>query len=141
MKKLLIVMFAVLACSFVLAQTNSGRTSPQTSSAVEQGTQVIINGPVAEYITDTSATIGWATRTPATMGVKYGTSPAHLTETAAAVAGTDARNNHARLEKLAPNTRYYFQVTDNGEPVGGIGTFLTVGRGATPVKSKAIIPQ
>ncbi len=141
MKQRLILMFVVLACGLALAQTNTEGTSPAASTAVEPGTQVIINGPVAEYIADSSASIGWATRTPGTMALKYGTDAAQLTEVAQATEGSDARNHHARLEKLAPNTRYYFQVTEDGKPLGGIGTFLTVGSGATPVKSKATIPQ
>jgi hypothetical protein len=35
----------------------------------------------------------------------------------------------------------YFQVTANGQPVGGIGTFRTTAAGEQPVQSKAVIPQ
>jgi phosphodiesterase/alkaline phosphatase D-like protein len=73
--------------------------------------------------------------------VKYGTNRANLSQTAQATDGAEGKNHHARLQGLSPSTRYYFQVTANGQPVGGIGTFKTTAAGDTPVQSKAVIPQ
>jgi phosphodiesterase/alkaline phosphatase D-like protein len=64
-----------------------------------------------------------------------------MTETAQGSDGADGKNHHARLQGLSPSTRYYFQVTENGAPVGGVGTFKTTAAGETPVQSKAVIPQ
>jgi phosphodiesterase/alkaline phosphatase D-like protein len=73
--------------------------------------------------------------------MKYGTTRANMTETAQATDGADGKNHHVRLQGLTPSTRYYFQVTENGQAVGGVGTFKTTASGETPVQSKAVIPQ
>ena len=105
-------------------------------------TQTISNGPVAETVADTTVLVGWATHDAANnTGIKYGTNRANMTETAQGIDGSDGKNHHARLQGLSASTRYYFQVTENGEPVGGVGTFKTTASGETPVQSKAIIPQ
>ena len=139
MKKEIIFMAVVLlACVLATAQTRAG----QSSASLPAGNQLITNGPVAEYVADSSATIGWSAQEGSgAMSIKYGSDRAHMTETAEAVPGVDARNFHARLQNLTPDTRYYFQVMQKGEPVGGVGTFRTVSAGATPIKSKATIPQ
>jgi hypothetical protein len=134
-----------------LPQSDSGSAATQGGSATASGTQSgmqssssdeISNGPVAETVSDSSATIGWATRASASnTGIKYGTSRASLSQTAQATDGSEGKNHHARLQGLTASTRYYFQVTENGQGVGGVGTFRTTAAGETPVQSKAIIPQ
>ena len=115
-----------------LASSQSGATSSDE----------IINGPVAETVSDSSAFIGWSTRNPASStGLNYGTNRTSLDQTAQGTDGSDGKNHHARLQNLQPNTRYYFQVTENGQKVGGVGTFKTTAAGETPVQSKAVIPQ
>ena len=126
--------------------SSAGSSASDTSSTSAQdgssGAQSISNGPVAETVSDSSALIGWSTRNAASnTGLKYGTNRANLTETAQGTDGGDGKNHHARLQGLTPSTRYYFQVTENGEQVGGVGTFKTTASGETPVQSKAIIPQ
>ena len=134
------------------SNTSSSQTSPATSgqsgssySPSNQGSsesQTISNGPVAETVSDSSALIGWATRNAASnTGVKYGASRANLSQTAQGTEGADGKNHHAKLDGLSPSTRYYFQVTENGQPVGGVGTFKTTASGEQPVQSKAVIPQ
>jgi len=126
--------------STAMPQTGSSVT---TSSTMQSGSSdEISNGPVAETIGDSSVLIGWSTRTAASStGVKYGTTRANMTETAQGTDGADGKNHHARLQGLSASTRYYFQVTQNGEAVGGVGTFKTTASGETPVQSKAVIPQ
>jgi phosphodiesterase/alkaline phosphatase D-like protein len=125
------------ASSSPSAQSGTATSGMQSGSSDE-----ISNGPVAETISDSSATIGWATRTTASStGIKYGANRASLSQTAQASDGSDGKNHHARLQGLSPSTRYYFQITENGQPVGGVGTFKTTASGETPVQSKAIIPQ
>jgi hypothetical protein len=119
-------------------QTTSGASYTTQSGSSDE----ITNGPVAETVSDSSATIGWSTRNSASgTAVKYGSSRANLSETAQATDGSDGKNHHAKLQGLSANTRYYFQVVANGQPVGGIGTFKTTAPGETPVQSKAVIPQ
>ena len=130
-----------------LPQSDASSTSTPSGSATSSGMQSgssdeISNGPVAETVSDSSATIGWATKTAAnSTSIKYGTNRASLSQTAQGTDGSDGKNHHARLQGLSPSTRYYFQITENGQPVGGVGTFRTTATGETPVQSKAIIPQ
>jgi hypothetical protein len=131
--------------------SQNGTTPSSSSSSSKQGSSMssqsgsseeISNGPVAETVSDSSAVIGWSTKDAAnSTGVKYGTNRANLSQTAQATDGAEGKNHHARLQGLSPSTRYYFQVTANGQPVGGIGTFKTTAAGDTPVQSKAVIPQ
>jgi len=135
MKKLTLFIVTFLLCALAAAQTGTQNNSTMASS------QQITNGPVAEVIADSSATVGWSVRSAGNMSIKYGTERDHLTETATATASTDGRNYHAQIQGLSPSTRYYFQVLQDGQPVGGIGTFHTTARGEAPIKSKAVIPQ
>ena len=73
--------------------------------------------------------------------MKYGTSRTNMAQSADATHASDGKNHHAKLQGLSPSTRYYFQVPQNGQPVGGVGTFKTTASGEQPVQSKAIIPQ
>ena len=98
-------------------------------------------GRVAEYISDSTATIGWSTGQPANMTVRYGTDRMKLTQTASPSESGEARNHHVHLERLTPGTRYYFQLYEGSERVGGVGTFSTVEKGETPERSKVTIPE
>lgn len=121
-----------------VAQTGADNGSTGTQSQNQQ----ITNGPVAEYVADSNATIGWSAREGSgSMSIKYGSDRDHMNQTAEAVPSSDGRNYHVRLQGLMAETRYYFQVMEKNEAVGGVGTFRTVASGASPVKSKAIIPQ
>lgn len=128
--------------------THPSAAMPQTASGTGANTSPsgnsdeITNGPVAETVSDSSATIGWSTRSAANgTSVKYGTNRASLSQTAQGSDGADGKNHHAKLQELSANTRYYFQVMVNGQAVGGIGTFKTTAAGETPVQSKAVVPQ
>jgi len=96
---------------------------------------------VAEYVTDSKCTIGWSTSLSGTMMVRYGTDRARLTETKEAVESKDGGNYHVQLDGLTPNTRYYFRIVNGSEAISGVGTFQTVAKGDSPVRSKAVIPQ
>jgi phosphodiesterase/alkaline phosphatase D-like protein len=154
---------SVFALCFAAAQSKPGSTAAQNSAASAQVQQSqgqqsqgqpnhdhqINNGPVAEYVSDSNCTIGWSTRVPGTMTLRYGTDPAKMTQTKEAVESNsnsnnnnnDGRNYHVRLDGLTPDTRYYFRVVNAGESISGVGTFQTVAAGDPPIKSKAIIPQ
>lgn len=137
MKNLSLFIVTFLICALAAAQTG---TTTQNNSTMAPSQQ-ITNGPVAEVIADSSATVGWSVQSAGNMSIKYGTERDHLTQTATATPGTDGRNYHARLQGLSSSTRYYFQVLQDGQPVGGIGTFHTTAPGEAPIKSKAVIPQ
>ena len=140
---------SVFALCFAAAQSKPGSAVGQNSAVPTQGQsqgqqsqdQQISNGPVAEYVSDSNCTIGWSSRVSGTMTVRYGTDPAKMTQTKEAVASTDGRNHHVRLDGLTPDTRYYFRVVNAGEAISGVGTFQTVAAGEPPIKSKAVIPQ
>ncbi|HEY6249459.1 MAG TPA: fibronectin type III domain-containing protein [Candidatus Angelobacter sp.] len=128
----------LLIGALAVAQTGAGSSASGTQSPNQQ----ITNGPVAEYVADSNATIGWSAREGSgSMSIKYGSDRDHLNQTAEAVPGSDGRNYHARLQGLMPETRYYFQVMQKDEAVGGVGTFRTVASGTPAIKSKAVIPQ
>jgi hypothetical protein len=100
----------------------------------------ILNGPVAEYIADTKASIGWMTDVRAHMAVKIGTDAAHLSQTVEAVERDHGRTHHASLTGLKPNTQYFFQVVLGPDPVEEVGTFRTLSPGASAEISRAIVP-
>ena len=141
-----LVSFAVLILLFAtvaVGQTNSrsSYSGSNTSNSTMSRTQ-ITNGPVAETIADSSALIGWSSSEAAKgCSLRYGSDREHMSETAEVTDNTDGKNHHAKLEGLAPDTTYYFQVMQGGSAVGGIGTFHTVAAGEKPIKSKAVISQ
>jgi phosphodiesterase/alkaline phosphatase D-like protein len=128
---LALIFVSVLSTCFVVGQ----------SSAMSPRDQQLTNGPVAEYVSDSNCTIGWSTSVTGPMTLVYGTDRTKLTQSAEAVEGKDGHNHHVRLSSLTPNTRYYFQVREAGEPISGIGTFRTVAASEPPVRSKVSIPQ
>jgi phosphodiesterase/alkaline phosphatase D-like protein len=136
-----IALVTLLACGLAIAQTGSSSPANAALPSTSMEKPQITNGPVAELVSDSACTIGWSTTAPAKMTVRYGTDRTKLTQTAEAQDARDPRNHHVQLTGLTPNTRYYFQVLANGEPMGNPGTFSTVDRGDSPVKSKATIPQ
>lgn len=140
MKSVVSLLVAALLCCGVAVAQNSYHSYNNDQS--KSSAQMITNGPVAETISDSSAFIGWSTKQPASEStLRYGTTRDHLTQTAEVTDTNDGKNHHARIQNLSPDTVYYFQVTENGEPEGGIGTFRTVGAGEKPIQSKAVISQ
>lgn len=142
MKTTISLLMTILMLSFAAAAQQSYGTYQTMPSQSSAAADLITNGPVAETVSDSSALIGWSTKSPAeSTQIRYGTDRAHLTHTAEVQNNADGKNHHARLENLNPNTTYYFQVIENGQDVGGIGTFKTVAQGDSPLQSKAVIPQ
>jgi phosphodiesterase/alkaline phosphatase D-like protein len=137
-KKIIGLAAFLLICGLAVAQSGSGNTGSSMFSA----NQAITNGPVAEYVADSSAVIGWsAQESSSNMSIRYGSDRDQMNQTAQAAPGSDAHNFHARLRGLTPNTRYYFQVMQKNQAVGGVGTFQTVATGESPIESKATIPK
>jgi len=130
---------SVFGLCLAAGQSTPGSTAEANSATTTQ--ERISNGPVAEYVTDSKCTIGWSTSLSGTMMVRYGTDRARLTETKEAVESKDGGNYHVQLDGLTPNTRYYFRIVNGSEAISGVGTFQTVAKGDSPVRSKAVIPQ
>jgi phosphodiesterase/alkaline phosphatase D-like protein len=137
--RIAMLLIAFVLCPLAIAQSTSNAPSKSATAAPSQTT--IINGPVAEHVTDSKATIGWETASSAALTLRYGTDRDHLNQTATAEPSTDGRRHHATLEGLTSETPYYFQVMDHGVEVGRVGTFTTVAAGAAPLKSRATIPR
>jgi hypothetical protein len=136
-----VILALLLICAVAMAQTGSSSPYGSQGNSVSSADNPITNGPVAEYISDSAATVGWSMHGSGNTSIKYGNDREHMDQTAQATPSKDGSNYHARIEGLMPGTRYYFQVMQNGQPVGGVGTFRTVASGAAPVRSKATIPQ
>ena len=102
--------------------------------------QHITNGPIAEYLADTAASIAWSTRGSAQMAIRIGTDPQHLEKAVDAAQRGRGRCHHVRLEGLKPDTTYYFQVVSGDQAVGEPGVFKTLSAGAAPVTRKVIVP-
>lgn len=133
--KFTVAMAVVLVVIFPLVLLSANKHTQNNSGHCE-----IMNGPVAEYIADTKAGIGWTTNAKAHMALMYGTDAAHLDRVADAIEKEHGRNHHASLSGLKPNTRYFFQVTLDSAAVSDVGTFTTLQVGSAATISKAIQP-
>ncbi|HET6840664.1 MAG TPA: fibronectin type III domain-containing protein [Candidatus Angelobacter sp.] len=137
-------MFLSIIFLCVAAVAQGGYNSPASGPQGSTGSQpavAITNGPVAEFISDSSATIGWTASKSGSMSIKYGPDRDHMNQTAQAVPSSNGASHHVHLQQLAPNTGYFFQVLEDGQSVGGVGTFHTTAPGSAPIRSRAVIPQ
>jgi phosphodiesterase/alkaline phosphatase D-like protein len=86
-------------------------------------------GPIAQNVTDHSATIFWLASRSAAMSLKYGLSQANLdqaAELASQAAGENANQEHrAPLKNLQPDQTYFFQVLNDAGEVRASGQFQT----------------
>ena len=119
---------------------------PEVAAATDRSSSLpdkehITNGPIAEYLADTAASIAWSTRGSAPMAIRYGTDPDHLEQMIDASSKARGHCHHARIEGLKPNTKYFFQVVgEDREAEGEVGVFQTLTPGASPVTRKVIVP-
>lgn len=86
----------------------SGQFQTEPSEFAQVGKLKIIDGPVFEYLTDTSVQIAWTTNNPSSTLVRYGTDPNDLRKTAQAPWGEET--HRVEITGLQPNTKYYFVV-------------------------------
>ena len=101
---------------------------PQSDQPGSSATAQITNGPVLEYASDDDAVIAWSTKQGGDMSIKYGTDRNNLSQTADA-AEKSSTNHRVKLDNLQPSTTYYFQVVQNGQPIGDVKQFQTVAKG------------
>jgi phosphodiesterase/alkaline phosphatase D-like protein len=86
-------------------------------------------GPIAQNVTDHTATIFWLTSREAPMALKYGLSGSHLDQVGTAeppVAGQNGNQEHRiKLQNLQPDTTYFFHVLGQDGQVRFSGQFQT----------------
>ncbi len=148
MKKTFVVVAAILfTATLALAQTQSSTSqtpqsdAPAAAAPASLTTGDVTNGPVAEFVSDNTAVVGWSTKYPGKGTIKYGIDAKHLDQSATVQQGAEGRNHHAKITGLKPDTNYFFQVYQNGKPAEEVGVFRTVATGAKPERSQAVIPQ
>jgi phosphodiesterase/alkaline phosphatase D-like protein len=108
---------AIAGLLFCLALGNPGWAQ------APPGSIRVLAGPIAQNVTDTSATIWWETDQPAPTIVTFGTSPDRLTDVAQQPWGD--LNHSVQLSSLRPNTTYYFQLQRSSGEVLQSGQFQT----------------
>src|SRR5579859_1509028 len=92
----------------------------------------IMVGPIAQSVSDHSATVFWLTSRDARMTLSYGPAAGQLDQMAStnAQAGTNANQEHrVRLKNLEPNKTYFFQILDDQGAVRAKGQFQTEASG------------
>jgi phosphodiesterase/alkaline phosphatase D-like protein len=86
-------------------------------------------GPIAQNITDRSATIFWLTSREAPMTLKYGLSEAHLDQIGTSeptIAGASGNQEHrVGLKNLQSDENYFFEITDTNGASRARGQFQT----------------
>ena len=136
LSKLAAVAFGITAVFF----STTGLAAVPDRATATPDNHHITNGPIAEYVADTSASIAWSTRGSAEMAIRIGTDPEHLGDPVPAVPKSRGRNHHARIDGLKPDTTYFFQVVTGDSGVGEVGTFRTLKPGAVPQTRRVIVP-
>ena len=86
----------------------SGQFQTEPSEYAQASRLKIIDGPVFEYLADTSAQIAWTTNSQSSTLIRYGTDPNDLRRTAQALWGE--QTHRVEITALEPNTKYYFVV-------------------------------
>ena len=89
----------------------------------------IMAGPIAQNVTDHSATIFWLTSRDARMTLKYGMTESRIDQVGTAeplVTGENGNQQHrVRLENLQPRQTYFYQVLGPDGQVRASGQFQT----------------
>lgn len=110
-------------CILALASLSLFPATGQISTAK------ILAGPIAQNVTDHSATIFWITRENAPTRVNYGTDQDSMKQIATAAAvppGENGEQEHrAQLENLSPDQNYYFVIPSDSGTTAARGQFQT----------------
>jgi phosphodiesterase/alkaline phosphatase D-like protein len=88
----------------------------------------VMAGPIAQNVSDHSATVFWLASRNARMTLSYGRTEAHLDQIASAdeLAGSGGNREHrVKLKNLDPNQTYFFQILDEHGAVRAKGQFQT----------------
>ena len=133
------LIIAALLSAWSIAQKQIS-VPPQPASSSDRETQAvkIINGPVVEEITDSTAQIAWSTNVNAGTLIHYGTDPEKLEKSASMPWG--GLTHRVVLKNLNPTTTYYFKAESaQGQDTGTramapISSFRTVAKGEQPIR-------
>lgn len=91
----------------------------------------IVQGPLVEYVTDSTAIIAWSTNVNAGTLLHYGIDPTHLDKVAGMPWG--GLTHRVTLKDLKPDTKYYFRA----ESAEGQGTGTAVSAPQSSFRTKA----
>ena len=118
---LLLIGVTVTLPQVVRLAINPTRTDTQAKDAnIPQNAQVTANRA-------TEFTVVWLTKIPVIGGIKYGTSPAPLTEAAVELNPTEKKIDHlVRVTDLTPGTTYYIHIISGGKEFSGPNLNLQV---------------
>ena len=104
----------------------------------------ITNGPVIEMLDDNSAVIAWSTNVQGNPRLEYGTNARNLTRWAEAPWGQVGLTQRIRVDKLMPDTVYFFNIeTGQGRGTGSevegarVYSFRTLPNGALAVRNQS----
>jgi len=89
-------------------------------------------GPIAQNVSDNSATLFWLTSRDARMTLSYGLTEAHpdrIASTEELAGVSDNREHRLRLRNLEPNRTYFFRILDDRGAVQAKGQFQTEASG------------
>jgi phosphodiesterase/alkaline phosphatase D-like protein len=113
----------------VNGSSSSASALPQSGQAASGSVAQITDGPILESVSDDDAVIAWSTKQGGQMSIKYGTDKNNLSQTANATDKMGGTNHRVKLDNLQPTSTYYFQVVENGQPVGNVLDFKTLAKG------------
>jgi len=94
----------------------------------------IVNGPVVEHVTDTTAEIAWSTNVNSSTALHYGTDPAHMDQIAGMPWG--GLTHRVTIKGLQPNTTYYFKA-ESGQGQGS-GTLAETGQASFQTRAAGL---
>ena len=116
-----------VAAIFIMLSALSAFAQTQPPSI--SGELRIMAGPIAQDITDHSATIFWLGSRESPMQLRYGLREAQMDQHGSAepVTSTPEGNQEHRvvLKNLQPNENYFFEIVDSGGAVRARGQFQT----------------
>ena len=119
----------------------AGQFQTEPSEFAQAGKLKIIDGPVFEYLTETSVQIAWTTNAQSSTLIRYGTDPNDLRKTAPAPWGQET--HRVEIKGLDPDTKYYFvaesaQARDSGTMAkSAAGSFRTERSGEAAITNIA----
>jgi hypothetical protein len=112
-------------CAAFLLAINCPAGAQQSSASADDDVHYdpvkITNGPVVEYVTDTTAQIAWSTNVNSGTMLFYGENPDFLDKTGSMPWG--GITHRVQLKDLKPGTKYYFRAeSGKGQGTGTTAT-------------------
>jgi Purple acid Phosphatase, N-terminal domain len=121
-------LFVILAAGLRPEAQNRPFSSDPATPTIEVK---IVQGPVVENVTDSTAIIAWSTNVNAGTLLHYGVDPTHLDKVASMPWG--GLTHRVNLKDLRPDTKYYFRA----ESAEGQGTGTSASTPQSSFRTKA----